>query len=209
MGLINLLKQDPTLFALLTVLLLYSVILHEVAHGWVAERFGDDTARRYGRITLNPAPHIDPMGLLMLLVAGFGWAKPVPVDYERLRGRRVAFAMVSLAGPLTNILIAAAAMLVLEAGLAPRGTLAGTACAILARINILLAAFNLIPIPPLDGSKIVSEMLPEGPRRAYLRLDRIGFFVVIALVFTGALNPVTGFMEGVVRGLISVVLRLG
>src|SRR5687768_15514766 len=107
MGLLDLLKSDPALFVALAVLLLYSIIAHEVAHGWTAGLFGDDTARRFGRLTLNPVPHIDPIGLLMLFVVGFGWAKPVPVNYGNLRGSRVAIATVALAGPLTNIVIAA------------------------------------------------------------------------------------------------------
>lgn len=102
MGLISLLFSNPRLFIVLAVLLLYSVIAHEVAHGWVAHLFGDDTALRYGRLTLNPASHLDPIGTLMLFLVGFGWARPVPVDYYRLRDFRLGLIFVSLAGCKTN-----------------------------------------------------------------------------------------------------------
>lgn len=206
MGLADLLRTDPALFAVLAVLLLYSVIAHEVAHGWTAGLFGDDTAKRLGRLTLNPLPHIDPLGLAMLLFAGFGWAKPVPVNYRGLRGGRFAFAAVAFAGPLTNILIAALAILALQTGLVVRGSLMAAPLAIAAKINILLAAFNLIPIPPLDGSKVLSEFLPQDARAAFMRLERFGFLIVIGLLFTGLLDPVSSFMERAVYGLISFVV---
>ena len=98
MGLLSLLFSNPALFVILAVLLLYSIIAHEVAHGWVAYLFGDDTAMRYGRLTLNPLSHLDPVGTVMLFIVGFGWAKPVPVDYYRLRHTRAGFLSVALAG---------------------------------------------------------------------------------------------------------------
>jgi len=108
-GLLSLLFSNPGVFIALVVLLLYSVIAHEVAHGWVAYLFGDDTARRYGRLTLNPASHIDLIGALMLFIVGFGWAKPVPVNYYNLKNSRFAIMSVALAGCTTNILIAVSA----------------------------------------------------------------------------------------------------
>src|SRR3989338_8719663 len=115
MGLIRLLLSAPQLFLLAAVPLLYSVILHEVAHGVCARAFGDDTARRAGRLTLNPLPHLDPMGLLMLLFAGFGWARPVPVSYGQLRPLRQGIFCVALAGCATNIVIAILALAALQA----------------------------------------------------------------------------------------------
>jgi Zn-dependent protease len=206
MGLLDLLKNDPALFAVLAVLLLYSIIAHEVSHGWVAGLFGDDTARQAGRLTLNPLPHIDPIGLALLFIAGFGWAKPVPVDYAALRNSRAAFAAVALAGPLTNIVIAAAAVYLLQSGFVVKGSLMALPLAIAAKINILLAAFNLIPIPPLDGSKVLGEFLPHDARAAFLQLERFGFLIVILLLFTGVLRPVVSFMETAVYRLISLIV---
>jgi len=206
MGLLNLLRNDPALFFLVSVLLLYSVILHEVAHGWVALRFGDDTARRYGRLTLNPLPHIDPFGLLMLLVVGFGWARPVPVDYAGLRFSRVAMMAVSLAGPLTNILLAVIAMVLLQQPFAAANPLLSTALPILARINIVLAAFNLIPLPPLDGSKVFMGFFPLEIQRRFDGMERAGFVVLALLLFTGVLNPVVTFMQNLVLRLIRGLL---
>jgi Zn-dependent protease len=205
-GLLNLLAKDPALFGVLAVLLLYSVIAHEVAHGWVALLFGDDTARQEGRLTPNPIPHIDPLGLLMLLAVGFGWARPVPVNYGRLRGARAGLAAVALAGPLTNILIASAAIFLLRQEDIRAAHLLGGPLAIAAKINIVLAAFNLIPIPPLDGSKVLGEFLPGELRVNYLKLERFGFLIVIALLFTGLLDPVIRFMEKAVFGLITAAL---
>ncbi len=208
MGFLTLLQRDPALFAVLAVLLLYSVILHEVAHGWAAGMFGDDTAREQGRLTLNPLPHIDPVGLLLVLVAGFGWAKPVPVDEGRLRGGRWGSASVALAGPLTNVLLAAVAVLGLQTGFVERGSLLALPLAVAAKVNVMLAAFNLIPLPPLDGSKVLREFLPEEARRAYLSLDRFGFVIVILLLFTGVLRPVIGFMEKAVYKAIALLLGM-
>ncbi len=206
MGLITLLFSNPQLFIVLAVLLLYSVIAHEVAHGWVAYLFGDDTAMRYGRLTLNPASHLDPLGILMLFLVGFGWAKPVPVDYYRLKGSRLGLVSVSLAGCATNILIAAIALLLLQFGNINANPALSTALLIVVRINIILGVFNLIPIPPLDGSKILMGFLPENAQQAFMRLEPYGFFILIFLLFTGLLNPVIAFMQSAIYGFISALL---
>ena len=205
MGLISLLFSNPGMFLVLAVLLLYSVIAHEVAHGWVANLFGDDTAKHYGRLTLNPASHIDPMGLLMLFIVGFGWAKPVPVNYYKLGNSRLALMSVSLAGCAANILIAIIALFLLqfeEVGASPAFS---TPLTILVRINIILGAFNLIPIPPLDGSKIVMSLLPQEAQQNLARLEPYGFFILILLLFTGVLDPVIRFMQNVIYGFISLL----
>ncbi|TRZ95266.1 site-2 protease family protein [bacterium] len=202
MGLISLLFSNPTLFIILAVVLLYSVILHEVAHGWVAHLFGDDTAIRYGRLTLNPASHIDPIGTLMLFLVGFGWARPVPVNYSSFSNTRFGLFCVALAGCLTNILIAIIALILLQSGVVNTNSVLSEMLPIVVRINIILGAFNLIPIPPLDGSKILMSFLPYKAQKSLVRLEPYGFFILIFLLFTGLLNPVIAFMQSLIYGLI-------
>ena len=206
MGLISLLFSNPGLFIILAPLLLYSVIMHEVAHGWVAYLFGDDTAMRSGRLSLNPMLHLDPVGTIMLLIVGFGWAKPVPVDYSRLKNFRVGLISVSLAGCLTNILIATAALFLFRFSAIGSNPLAVSLLSLVARINIILGALNLIPIPPLDGSKILMGFLPRSGQIALARLDRYGLFLLIILLYTGLLNPVIMFMQKMILGMIGSML---
>ena len=204
MGLIKLLLADPAAFVLLAVLLLYSVILHELAHGWVAWRMGDPTAKWLGRLTLNPLRHLDPIGSLMLLIIGFGWAKPVPVNLENIPApqRRRGLILVSAAGVTANILIAFAALLLWRL-LAPQpGGLLYSVLYLLASINILLAAFNLIPIPPLDGTKILMGFTPESVNRVLVQIEPFGFFIVLGLLLLGALNPVIDLFR---HGLITLI----
>lgn len=197
-----------------------SVMLHEVAHGFVADRLGDPTARLLKRLTLNPIPHIDPvMSILLpliLVISGspviFGAAKPVPVDPFNLRDPRKDMALVSLAGPGTNFLIAAIAALIAHL-LFPGASifevltnnLLGLVLGLTITINVTLAIFNLLPIPPLDGSKIFALFLPEDTARTYLSFSNIGFFVIFALM----LFPIGGFSLGsVMNQLVNSALRL-
>jgi len=178
-------------------ILIFSAILHEIAHGLVAERLGDPTARLMGRLTLDPRKHIDPMMSialpLILLVSGspiiFGAAKPVPVDPFNLQDGRKDLALVSLAGPLTNVLIAIIASLILKLIPNSPDVILNTLSFILINIvhlNLLLAIFNLLPIPPLDGSKIFSLLLPEKLANAYLSLGSIGIFIIFFLLMSSA-----------------------
>jgi Zn-dependent protease len=207
-GLISLLFSNPGVFIALVVLLLYSVIAHEVAHGWVAYLFGDDTARRYGRLTLNPASHIDFVGALMLFIVGFGWAKPVPVNYYNLKNSRFAILSVALAGCATNILIAISALFLLQFETIRANTFYYSMLTIVARINIILGAFNLIPIPPLDGSKVLMSFLPQDAQQQLAKLEPYGFFILAFLLFTGLLNPVIGFMQNLIYGFIALLFKL-
>jgi Zn-dependent protease len=178
--------------ALVLAVLVPSVMLHEIAHGWVAERFGDDTARRAGRLTLNPLAHVDPVGTvilpLVLSLSGagvFGWAKPVPVSPRRLRNPRSHSLWVGLAGPGTNVVIAVAAALLYRSH--------GQEWLFwLGAINVILAVFNLLPIPPLDGSAVVERVLPLRWWPAWLRIRQWGMGVVLLLVLVvpGALTRV-------------------
>lgn len=197
--------MDLTSAVILIIILLFSAILHEVAHGVIAERLGDPTARLLGRITLNPVPHIDPiMSILlplMLFVSTGGSfilaaAKPVPVDPYNLRDGRRDLALVSLAGPLTNVLIALAGAGALHLfSYTPylgAFTVAYSLVFSIVHLNLLLAIFNLLPIPPLDGSKIFSLFLPEKEAAYYLSLSNVGFFIIFFLF----LFPIGGFSLG-------------
>ncbi|HOQ42828.1 MAG TPA: site-2 protease family protein [Smithellaceae bacterium] len=208
MGLIRLLLSDPAAFILLAVLLLYSVIFHEVAHGWVAYKMGDETAKWLGRLTLNPIKHIDPIGSLMLLVVGFGWAKPVPVNLENIPApqRRKGLILVSAAGATANIIIAFCALLVWRLMSPAPGSMMYNVLYLLANINILLAAFNLIPIPPLDGSKILMGFTPESFNRVLYQIEPFGFFIVLGLLLTGALTPVINMFQSAIISFISLFL---
>ncbi|MCX5781805.1 MAG: site-2 protease family protein [Elusimicrobia bacterium] len=208
MGLLSLLQSNPAVFLILAFLLLYSVIFHEVAHGWSAYLFGDDTAYRYGRLTLNPISHIDPIGAIMLLLVGFGWAKPVPVNYDNLSNTRLGLFVVALAGCAANILIAIIAMFLLQLSVVASNPALSAILQLLAKINVILGAFNLIPIPPLDGSKVVMSFLPEEAQQNLARLEPYGFYILIFLLFTGMLNPVIVFMMNLVDGFISLLLGL-
>lgn len=198
--------------ALFLAVLIPSVIFHEVAHGWVAERFGDPTARSAGRITLNPVPHIDPVGSVLLPVllalAGsnvFGWAKPVPVNARFFRRPTEHMAIVALAGPGSNLLLAAAigllgpftdtaqAGVLWSSGLGVGITTTGLWGRVLfggLLVNVALSIFNLLPIPPLDGSRLIPLVLSERGRIAFAKVGQYGFLVLFVLlfVFEGSLD---------------------
>ena len=208
MGLINLLIKDPLSFVILSVLLLYSVIFHELAHGWVAYKMGDPTAKLLGRLTLNPIKHLDPFGSLMLLIVGFGWAKPVPINLGNIPAdqRRKGLILVSAAGITANIIFAFVALLLLRLISPEPSGMAQQVLLLLAHINIILAAFNLIPIPPLDGSKILMGFAPESVSRVLIQIEPFGFFIVIGLLYSGVLNPVINFFQYIILRVISVFL---
>jgi len=208
MGLIQILIKDPLAFVILSVLLLYSVIFHELAHGWVAYKMGDPTAKLLGRLTLNPVKHLDPIGTLMLLFIGFGWAKPVPVNLGNIPSnkRRKGIILVSAAGITANIIFAFVALLLLRLISPEPSGMAGQVLLLLAHINIILAAFNLIPIPPLDGSKILMGFAPESVNRVLIQIEPFGFFIVIGLLYSGVLNPVINFFQYIILRVISVFL---
>lgn len=176
------------------VILIFSAIVHEVSHGLMAEKLGDSTARDQGRITLNPIPHIDPFGSillpLLLLAVGspiiFGAARPVPVDFDSLRPRKLGMALVALAGPLSNFLLAILFLGVIKLGLTNQ--ISGPVLGLAALINIVLGTFNLVPIPPLDGSKILASFLPDNIMYWILSMEKYGFILVIVFLYAGLLN---------------------
>lgn len=206
MGLLQLLIKDPLTFALLAIPLLYSIIIHELAHGWVAYRLGDPTAKQQGRLTLNPLNHLDPVGTVLLFLVGFGWARPVPVNLANIGESRKGFVLVSSAGIIANMLLAFLAVLLFQVISPPPGGTASTLLYYLAQINIMLAAFNLIPIPPLDGSKILMGFVSEGLQHALSRLEPYGLFIIVGLLYMGALDPLIAFFRWMILAVIRILL---
>jgi Zn-dependent protease len=206
MGLLNLLLKDPLGFIIIAIPLLYSIIFHELAHGWVAYRMGDPTARSLGRLSLNPLKHLDPMGTMMLFLFGFGWAKPVPVNFNQLRDKRRGMILVSAAGIITNMLLAFCALFLYRLLSLSASGIPAQLLYYFARINIILAAFNLIPLPPLDGSKILMGFASSSVRNFLFRFERYGFFIIIALLYLGVLDPVILFFEWLIISVIRVLL---
>jgi Zn-dependent protease len=178
------------------VILIFSAVVHEVSHGLAAEKLGDSTARDEGRITLNPIPHIDPFasillpGLLLFIGSPiiFGAAKPVPVNFDALHPRKLGMALVSLAGPLSNFILAALMMLPIKFGLVTG--MVGDIWIQAVLINIVLGTFNLLPIPPLDGSKIIASFLPDNLMYRLLDLERYGFILVLVFLLLGILDKI-------------------
>jgi Zn-dependent protease len=205
MGLLNLLLKDPLGFILIAIPLLYAIIFHELAHGWVAYLMGDPTAKSLGRLSLNPLKHLDPMGTIMLFIFGFGWAKPVPVNFNNLRDRHKGMILVSAAGIITNMLLALSALFLNRLLSLPLSSMPAKLLYYFAQINIILAAFNLIPLPPLDGSKILMGFSSSNVQNFLFRFERYGFFIIIALLYLGVLNPVIHFFQWM---LLSLVKRL-
>jgi len=206
MGLLNLLLKNPLGFIIIAIPLLYAVIFHELAHGWVAYRMGDPTAKAHGRLSLNPLKHLDPMGTLMLFLFGFGWAKPVPVNFNQLRDRRLGMILVSAAGIITNILLAFGALFLYRLLSPPSSSISAQLLYYFARINIILAAFNLIPLPPLDGSKILMGFAPPGVRNFLFSIERYGLIIIIAMLYLGVLDPVIRFFEWIIISVIKVLI---
>lgn len=177
-----------------------SLSVHEAAHAWSADRLGDPTARLLGRVSLNPIVHVDLIGTVLLpLLAAFsglpiiGWAKPVPVNISRLRHPRRDFMIVAAAGPISNLLQALVAAIALRAALAftsPGDTvnLANEILFAVIRINVFLAVFNLVPVPPLDGGNVLAGLLPERAADVFVQMRPFGFFILYGLMFTGILS---------------------
>jgi Zn-dependent protease len=189
--------------AIMTVPVLLAVTVHELAHGLAADRFGDHTPRMLGRLTLNPLKHLDPVGTLVFLITRvIGWAKPIPINPRNLTDPRRQLPLIALAGPAANLLLAAVSALIYHAVGLLAQTLAGswifaallTPVLLMARVsvflNLALGFFNLLPVPPLDGSRIVGFLLPAQLAYVYGRIEQYGFIIILALVFTGGIEMV-------------------
>ena len=172
------------------VIILLVLPLHEFAHGWVARKCGDDTAEAAGRLTLNPLAHVDPFGAVLLLLTGFGWAKPVPINPNRFRNYRSGMMLTAAAGPVSNLLQmvfwALLLKLLLIAGIYEKFFI--SVCTAGISVNLMLMAFNLIPIPPLDGGRIVSGLLPDRAAAAFDRIEPYGMIILLVLMVGGGLS---------------------
>ncbi len=183
---------------------LFAITVHECAHGWAAYLMGDSTARYSGRLSLNPLRHMDPIGALCMLFFRFGWAKPVPVNSSNFRNRRVGIVTVSLAGPLSNFIVGLlSCILFYLVSFLTKGesVIARFALAILIQsvyMNVGLMIFNLIPIPPLDGSKILLEFLPYRWQYEIYRYERYFGLILILLVYAGSMTPILSFFQSYV-----------
>jgi Zn-dependent protease len=216
--------MDPAkiqLIAASIIPILFAITLHEVAHGWIADMRGDHTARMLGRLTLNPLKHIDPIGtvilpLFFLLTTGFmfGWAKPVPVNARYLKNPRFDMAWVAIAGPLSNILMALMWAGIAKIALSFNMSVESTKFLIIMSqigitINLFLALLNLIPIPPLDGSRVLSAFLPRKIAYLYEKIEPFGFFILIALLLSGLLNALLVDPALYIRAIILSLFGLG
>ena len=200
--------------ALSVIPILICITVHECCHGLCALALGDDTAKRAGRLSLNPIKHFDAVGFIMMLVVHFGWAKPVPVDMRRFKNPKVGMAATALAGPVSNILLAILMLFIY--GLL-YGALVETtvglyvlyAIRLTATLSVSLGIFNLIPVPPLDGSKVLFAVLPQRWYYTLMRYEKYGSLVMIVLVLTGVLTkPLSAAVNWVFGGL-TVFARLG
>jgi Zn-dependent protease len=183
---------------------IFAITVHEVAHGWVAKRYGDNTASALGRLTLNPIKHVDLFGTLiipgLLLLSGtgfiFGWAKPVPVDARNFKNPLRDMAVVALAGPVSNFLMALAWALIARLGVSIGAQAEAISLPLIytgvagISINLVLALINLLPIPPLDGSRVLSGILPNYWAWQYNRLERFGFIILLVLLYTNTLSSI-------------------
>ncbi|MBR3149730.1 MAG: site-2 protease family protein [Eubacterium sp.] len=219
-SLISLIRSGDTLGAIVFILSGCFVVfvcspVHELSHAFAAYKLGDDTAKREGRLTFNPLKHIDPIGMIMILLFGFGYAKPVPVNFSRLNNPKRDGALVALAGPASNIVMSFIFGFLYTAVNKAYTVSSVTALEILAYffyfaayINIALAVFNLLPIPPLDGSKILAGILPDKLYWKYMQYERYAMIVVLVLLFTNILNRPLLFLESLLMRLVLFVPNL-
>lgn len=201
MGLISLLTSNPTAFVMIAAALILSLTVHEFAHAYTADKLGDPTPRRYGRVTLNPLAHLDPFGTLLMLLVGFGFAKPVPINPSNLG--RWGTMWVAAAGPISNLLIALLCAVLLK--VVPQTQLGLTILLTVLSINVVLAVFNLIPIPLLDGSRILGALVPSlGRSLRDFEMQPYSFLIVMAFIYlmSGPIGSVISAVRSWVLGFV-------
>jgi Zn-dependent protease len=217
-GLLSLLRTDPLLFVLLSASLLVAISLHEFGHALAADLQGDRLPRAMGRVSLNPTRHLDPVGTLFIFLVGFGWGKPVEFRANALSSQRFGAAIVALAGPAMNVLLAIAGALLFgltadsftqqvaseTGGLASGASEIARFAFLFTSINVLLAVFNLIPLPPLDGSRLLTIFLPPRRQNVIFFLDRWGFLILIGLLLLGGFTLLEPILEAVSRFVFSL-----
>lgn len=191
----NLLQTNPLVALAFIVGLVFAITVHEFAHAFVAYRLGDPTAKLAGRLTLNPASHLDMLGTIALLVVGFGWGKPTPFDPYNLRNIKRDSALISVAGAVSNFILAALLSipylaLYFTANLSLNFVFFYQIISIVIWINLILGVFNLIPVAPLDGFKVLAGLLPRGWYEDFIQMERFGIFILLALLLTGFIGRI-------------------
>lgn len=205
---IDILFSNPLLFVIFFPGLLLAITIHEFAHAWMADRLGDPTPRVQGRLTLNPLAHLDPLGTLAILLTRFGWGKPVEFDPYNLKHPTRDAALIALAGPTSNMIMAGVLAIILRTLSIADPTLLQGLVQIL-YINIVLAVFNLIPVGPLDGEKILYALLPKRTALEYRQfMQQYGIFVLILLIFPlfGGVSPVSRLISPIIAFIASLML---
>lgn len=213
------LATNPLGFLFWLLALVIAITIHEFSHAYSADRLGDPTPRLQGRLTLNPLAHLDPLGTLMLLIARFGWGKPVVFDPFNLRHPRRDAAIISFAGPLSNLLTATFCAVLLQILLQYRLALLGNSLGIavyalmgilrpIIILNVVLAIFNLVPIHPLDGFKIVGGILPKEYAQQWYELEPYGMIFLIFLIFPifGGSSPISNIISPIINGILTILL---
>ena len=199
------LSQTPVLFVFLVAALLIAVTLHEFMHAWTANYFGDPTAKHMGRISLNPVRHLDMFGTLAILLIGIGWGKPVQVNENNFKNPRLGSAVTSLAGPMTNLVVAILFSIPVLFGVVQIDSLPYLFFFLIVRINVLLMILNMLPIPPLDGSKVLYYFLPRSVD--IVKLETYGPMILMALIFFSFLSP-TGGLFSIIFSISEPILNL-
>ncbi|KKS28873.1 MAG: Peptidase M50 [candidate division WWE3 bacterium GW2011_GWE2_43_18] len=201
-NMLDLLAQSPVIFAVVLIALVVSLSVHEFAHAWVSDKLGDPTARQLGRVTLNPRAHVDPLGMLLLVVAGFGWGRPVPFNPGNLKYPKRDSALIALAGPGSNFILAVLAAVILK--FVSSGSMVGGALYLLVFYNLMLGVFNLMPFHPLDGFKIVGGLLPNNLAIQWYQMQPYGIIILVVFIFTDSFQKIVLPVVGILTKLLGL-----